>query len=364
MLFSSLRSCPPSPLSLLVLCICSLVCPSRAPDQKTSATCRRNRGGRNCKANWTTSTRTFRKRWTRGIIENKYSLTTKSEDRTDLSAASSQGRSHQDERRVHKESSDGRPCQRGPPVNRNRPEYREAPVWSSKIWGEFCVLASRERKSWENHKFQPRCAAPLAQPPILGEEVMQPDTCLHAQSCDTLLHPFTSAQLRFFLWKSSCLRMSFFFFWLVQGWLAEVEERMPSKSDVHRRSGLYETQNSTTVSNNCAQDRERYGMLRTTAHTHTVEDITHVHGMFTVCVLAFEQPGRQLHRGAEFRDSGQSRRQSHIHHARLRRRVWWRRVPAHYWNLQSLVPIWRFNVFNVSPPHTSWSWTLFLESVV
>lgn len=36
-----------------------------------------------------------------------------------------------------------------------------------------------------------------------------------------------------------------------------------------------------------------------------------------VCVLAFEQPGRQLHRGAEFRDSGQSHRQSHIHHARL-----------------------------------------------
>ncbi|XP_008284632.1 formin-binding protein 1 isoform X2 [Stegastes partitus] len=42
-----------------------------------------------------------------------------------------------------------------------------------------------------------------------------------------------------------------------EGWLAEVEERMPSKSDSHRRSGLYETQNNTTVSNNCAQDRER-----------------------------------------------------------------------------------------------------------
>ncbi|XP_073333792.1 formin-binding protein 1 isoform X1 [Pagrus major] len=41
-----------------------------------------------------------------------------------------------------------------------------------------------------------------------------------------------------------------------EGWLAEVEERMPSKSDSHRRSGLYETQNSTTVGNNCAQDRE------------------------------------------------------------------------------------------------------------
>ncbi|XP_063334245.1 formin-binding protein 1 homolog isoform X14 [Pelmatolapia mariae] len=41
-----------------------------------------------------------------------------------------------------------------------------------------------------------------------------------------------------------------------EGWLAEVEERMPSKSDSNRKSGLYETQNSTTVSNNCAQDRE------------------------------------------------------------------------------------------------------------
>ncbi|XP_034403594.1 formin-binding protein 1 isoform X4 [Cyclopterus lumpus] len=41
-----------------------------------------------------------------------------------------------------------------------------------------------------------------------------------------------------------------------EGWLAEVEERMPSKSDTNRRSGLYETQNNTPVSNNCAQDRE------------------------------------------------------------------------------------------------------------
>ncbi|KAF3849344.1 hypothetical protein F7725_015841 [Dissostichus mawsoni] len=48
-----------------------------------------------------------------------------------------------------------------------------------------------------------------------------------------------------------------------EGWLAEVEERMPSKSDSNRRSGLYETQNNSTqlVSNNCAQDRERYGIL-------------------------------------------------------------------------------------------------------
>ncbi|XP_019908877.1 formin-binding protein 1 isoform X22 [Esox lucius] len=44
-----------------------------------------------------------------------------------------------------------------------------------------------------------------------------------------------------------------------EGWLAEVEGRLPSKSDPPRRqSGLYETQNSnsSTVGNNCAQDRE------------------------------------------------------------------------------------------------------------
>ncbi|XP_060924364.1 formin-binding protein 1 isoform X1 [Limanda limanda] len=41
-----------------------------------------------------------------------------------------------------------------------------------------------------------------------------------------------------------------------EGWLAEVEERMPSKSDTHRRSGFFETPNNTAVSNNCAQDRE------------------------------------------------------------------------------------------------------------
>ncbi|KAJ8404452.1 hypothetical protein AAFF_G00337190 [Aldrovandia affinis] len=42
-----------------------------------------------------------------------------------------------------------------------------------------------------------------------------------------------------------------------EGWLAEVEGRLPVKSDPPRRqSGLYETQNNTPVSNNCAQDRE------------------------------------------------------------------------------------------------------------
>ncbi|XP_056587922.1 formin-binding protein 1 isoform X12 [Triplophysa dalaica] len=44
-----------------------------------------------------------------------------------------------------------------------------------------------------------------------------------------------------------------------EGWLAEVEGRMPVKSDPARRtSTLFETQNSTppTTNNNCAQDRE------------------------------------------------------------------------------------------------------------
>ncbi|MGH0169819.1 UNVERIFIED_CONTAM: hypothetical protein FKN15_057724 [Acipenser sinensis] len=42
-----------------------------------------------------------------------------------------------------------------------------------------------------------------------------------------------------------------------EGWLAEVEGRLPVKSDPPRQqSALYETQNSTPVNNNCAQDRE------------------------------------------------------------------------------------------------------------
>lgn len=44
-------------------------------------------------------------------------------------------------------------------------------------------------------------------------------------------------------------------------------------------------------------------------------DTQYIHCVY---VLAFEQPGRQLHGGAEFRDSGQSHRQPHIHHAGLR----------------------------------------------
>ncbi|KTF81662.1 hypothetical protein cypCar_00027264 [Cyprinus carpio] len=43
-----------------------------------------------------------------------------------------------------------------------------------------------------------------------------------------------------------------------EGWLAEVEGRMPVKSDPPKRTSvLYETQNSTPpTNNNCAQDRE------------------------------------------------------------------------------------------------------------
>lgn len=113
-----------------------------------------------------------------------------------------------------------------------------------------------------------------------------------------------------------------------QGWLAEVEERMPSKSDSHRKSVLYESQNSTsantiTVSNNCAQDRERYGIFKPTQDTSYLEIICS-HGeegyvFYYVYVLALEQPGRQLHRGADFRDSGQSYHQPnpYIFHGRV-----------------------------------------------
>ncbi|XP_075180488.1 formin-binding protein 1 isoform X12 [Anomaloglossus baeobatrachus] len=42
-----------------------------------------------------------------------------------------------------------------------------------------------------------------------------------------------------------------------EGWLAEVEGRLPARNDNSRRqSALYETQNATTPVSNCAQDRE------------------------------------------------------------------------------------------------------------
>lgn len=58
-----------------------------------------------------------------------------------------------------------------------------------------------------------------------------------------------------------------------------------------------------------------------------------------VCVLTFEQPGWQLHRGAELGDSGQSHRQPHLGHAGVWRRVWRRGDAAHHRHLQSLVPL-------------------------
>lgn len=46
----------------------------------------------------------------------------------------------------------------------------------------------------------------------------------------------------------------------LQAWLAEVEGRLPARSDQARRqSGVYDAQNPATV-NSCAQDRERYSI--------------------------------------------------------------------------------------------------------
>lgn len=46
----------------------------------------------------------------------------------------------------------------------------------------------------------------------------------------------------------------------LQGWLAEVEGRLPVRTEQTRRqSEMYETQNTSAV-NNCAQDRERYSI--------------------------------------------------------------------------------------------------------
>lgn len=50
---------------------------------------------------------------------------------------------------------------------------------------------------------------------------------------------------------------------LLQNWLAEVEGRLPARTEQTRRqSGMYEAQNTLTV-NNCAQDRERYSICNT-----------------------------------------------------------------------------------------------------
>ncbi|KAG8535215.1 hypothetical protein GDO81_029161, partial [Engystomops pustulosus] len=40
-----------------------------------------------------------------------------------------------------------------------------------------------------------------------------------------------------------------------EGWLAEVEGRLPSRDNSRRQSALYETQTTAPV-NNCVQDRE------------------------------------------------------------------------------------------------------------
>ncbi|MEE6505525.1 hypothetical protein FKM82_005548 [Ascaphus truei] len=46
-----------------------------------------------------------------------------------------------------------------------------------------------------------------------------------------------------------------------EGWLSEVEGRLPVRNESARRqSGLYDAQNTATV-NNCAQDRERYSIV-------------------------------------------------------------------------------------------------------
>lgn len=130
---------------------------------------------------------------------------------------------------------------------------------------------------------------------------------------------------------------------------------MPSKSDTHRRSGFYEAQSNTAVSNNCAQDRERYGIHRQTSALEQTQcscwktslfwkETANVFTVCLMCVLAPEQPGWQLHRGAEFRNSGQSQHQPQHHphhHAGLRRGFRRRRALGHHRHLQSFVSLRR-----------------------
>ncbi|KAJ1133904.1 hypothetical protein NDU88_000376 [Pleurodeles waltl] len=57
-----------------------------------------------------------------------------------------------------------------------------------------------------------------------------------------------------------------------EGWLAEVEGRLPVRNDNSRRqSGVYEAQNNSTVNNNCAQDRESPDGSYTEDQSHETE---------------------------------------------------------------------------------------------
>lgn len=100
----------------------------------------------------------------------------------------------------------------------------------------------------------------------------------------------------------------------------------------------------------CTGQREVWYTL-TNRSPRVVENLLCFHSIFTLCVLALEQPGWQLHRGAEFRDSGQSKPnpqtqpqpqpRPHLYHAGVWRWVWRWGDPAHHRHLQSLVPLWR-----------------------
>lgn len=86
-----------------------------------------------------------------------------------------QGRSDQDERRVHQEPPDGWPHQCRPTAIRNSPEHREAPVWSSEIWGWLSFTAPQRGEVFfkmnsecdRDHSFRPfrhfHCKLPTAQ---------------------------------------------------------------------------------------------------------------------------------------------------------------------------------------------------------
>lgn len=55
-------------------CLFCSVWGARVQDQRTSVTCLQSRGGRSCRARLMNSTKTFKRRWTRGIFKKHEGL--------------------------------------------------------------------------------------------------------------------------------------------------------------------------------------------------------------------------------------------------------------------------------------------------
>lgn len=165
---------------------------------------------------------------------------------------------------------------------------------------------------------------------------MQLDTCLHARRRDRLSTLLNQRSSGFFPRQSSCLRLQlmrrcwliFYFLFFVGGFgsglvsggggaHAVQERHAPTERplrDPEQHAGGQQLRPGQrevwyALNNHPPLDGWASGIRRAPFPVYSL----------CVCVLAFEQPGRQLHGRAEFRDSGQGHRQPHVHHAGLRR---------------------------------------------